>query len=357
MTVPSRLIHADAQYRVDLFHASQPTSRLLITFTEFGNRTLEGTGFAGKFALDHGFDLVAIKGRTDDWYASFPDEAFSAVTAVVQRSLEPYAWRGCFGSSMGAYASLLFAKRLNADVALAYSPQFDISQDWDRRWHRNVPTHARFRTMVQEDVSPQCRYVIAFDPCDTDRRHVREFAAVIPPDRLALMPMAYAGHPVGLYLRATGQLKAFPQAVFSGGEASRALLASSRSRRTDFDDFYFNLAGHCLRRGKLRAARSAIAKARQRKPWHPEVLIRAAQVDERLNDLPSAAAWAALSVAMSPKHPHFAATLARILHKGGRHSEALHHISAALALSESNVPFEVQRNAIRAALAASRARQ
>ena len=114
-------------------------------------------------------------------------------------------------------------------------------------------------------------------------------------------------------------------------------------------------AGHCIRRGRLAWARRAIEQARVRKPWHPEVLIRAAQIDERLGDLPSAAASAALAVALLPRHPHLAATLARILHKGGRNTEALHQISVALSLSANSSAFEVQRETIITALASTRA--
>lgn len=346
----SDLLFSDDHYRVDLFRADQPASRLLFTFTEFGNRTLDGPGFAGKFAIESGFHLVAIKANVDDWYASFPARAFETIEVGLERFGVSPGWRGCFGSSMGGYASLRFAKALRANVALAYSPQFDIGRDWDRRWARHAPRDSTFRTLRLEDVDPNCRYVLAFDPWDADGQHAREFAAVIPSAALELLRIPYAGHPVGYYLKATGRLKEFPRAAFTSREDGLEVLRSGRPGRTRFGDYFFNVAGHCLKRGKLPAARWAIGQARLAKPWHSEVLIRSAQIEERSKNLPSAAAWAALAVTLSPRHPHFAATLARILHEGGRHSEALHHIGVAMALTDRQAQFEPQRRAIMAAM-------
>ena len=72
------VLYAERNLRVEYFRTSQPTSRLLFTFTEHGNRALDGLGYAGKFALENGFDLVSVKSSLDDWYASLPAEVRAA---------------------------------------------------------------------------------------------------------------------------------------------------------------------------------------------------------------------------------------------------------------------------------------
>jgi hypothetical protein len=130
--------------QVDFFPAAIRTGKLVFTFTELSNRELTGLGFAGKFAVANGFDLVAIKSNADDWYQGLPLNTFDLVEQFLNGLPERHTSRAAYGSSMGGYAAILFARDTKADFVLALSPQFDIAQAWDTRWSSHAEKTDRY---------------------------------------------------------------------------------------------------------------------------------------------------------------------------------------------------------------------
>jgi len=335
-------------FRVDYYQAQAPSGRLLFTFTEFSNRMLDGLGFAGKFAVENGFDLIAIKSSLDDWYQSLPPDTFDLIGNFLADLPERHSLRATYGSSMGGYAAILFASKVSANVAFALSPQFDIGQSWDQRWAKWARIHGPIQTLTREAVRPDCRYVLAYDPMDLDRLHIERFAEVISHDMLHTVKFPCAGHPVGYFLSFMKILKEFSLAVLSGYEIP-LFRDTIRARKKAYSDYYFNLSRHCLKRRKLRWANCAISKAISLAPLNSEYRICAAQIAEGNGDLVGAISHAAFAVATAPWHPHMAATLSRLLQRMGLYGQALHYLDAASSLAPG-AAFATQRAALERAM-------
>lgn len=335
--------------KIDFFPAAEYTQRLLFTFTEFTNRKLDGTGFGGAFASKNEFDHVAIKTDSDDWYKSFPSEAFEKIEQFLANLHKSYITRATYGSSMGAYAAILFARDLRADVAFALSPQFDIAPSWEERWAARAKEIGSIRTFGERELSPKCDYFVAFDPANPDRLHFEEFAKVIPRERLHAIKVPYGGHPVGYFLNASESLADLARTILAGTRPPNC-RNKTRSKRRTYPDYLFNLAGACLKRDKIAWAKSLILDAINQAPLNPEYRIRAAIISEAMGDLDDAVSHAAIAVAISPSHPLMVSRLSLILHRKGLNKPALHFANAALAILPNSKDLIDIRDNIRRAV-------
>ena len=59
-------------------------AHLVVTFTERTFRDLSGPGFGTEFLRQSGFDVLSIKNRRDDWYASLDPGHLAGVVASVR---------------------------------------------------------------------------------------------------------------------------------------------------------------------------------------------------------------------------------------------------------------------------------
>jgi len=340
-------LYSTSGLRIDYFISPDSTGNLLFTFTEYSNRNLDGFGFAGKFALDNGFDLVAIKSSSDDWYKYLPLEIFDLVEKHLAFIHRIPVSRFAYGSSMGAYAAIYFARQMQVDAVLALSPQFDIGQSWDQRWkdaHKHVGS---IPVLKATDVSDKCAYFIAYDPSDLDRIHYNEFKKVIAKDNLYPIKISYSGHPVGYFLSHAGVLKELVRGALIDQRIPPIRNQLRVARRT-YVPYLMNLAKSCQKHKKKKWSRDLILQAVESAPLDAECRITAANVLEINGDLKGALIQAAASVALSPKHPHMIATLSRILHRIGLNKQALYYIDQAISILPSS--FEVEREAILKAL-------
>jgi tetratricopeptide (TPR) repeat protein len=331
MQTLGQTIAALDRYQVDYFACPGMSRKLLFTFTELGNRQLEGLGFGGKFALNNGFDLIAIKASSDDWYTGLPGSIFDQIGGFLDSLPYRHHWRATYGSSMGAYAAIMFAARLNADAVLALSPQYDIGLEWESRWVPQSRSIGVMPALQHSDVRAACRYVIAYDPQNLDRRHFELFEKVIPPQNLEPVRAFHAGHPVGYYLNAAGILAGLAIDVLNGNTPPKVAKVL-RAGRDNYPFYLHHLAVHCRERNKLSWAASIIAKAVKLNPVEPEFYIRAAQIWNQIGAIDKAIGYAATAVALSPRHPHMIAFLAGLLHRKGLHAQALYYIKDAVSL-------------------------
>ena len=331
-------VFASPAYQIDYVPAPQPAAPLVVTFTERTHRSLAGLGFAGKFAVDNGFALLAFKSNVDRWYQDLPDAALTAAERFLAALPVPPARRAGYGSSMGAYAAVAFSGRLSLDDVLAISPQVDITQPWDTRWADEAAAIGAMRAIDAAMIRPGCRYVIAYDPLDQDRLHYEHIARLVAPGRLVALRVPAFGHPAGYFLQQSGVLKTVARAVLAGAPLP-AVGPALRGARRGNAGYLFTLAGLCMDRGKLRAARALAGQTLALAPLEAEYNIRAAQIAERLGHADEALARAAVAAAIWPFNGHILAVLARILAGTGHPRQAAFYLRAALAGDPGNTVF------------------
>lgn len=334
--------------QVDYFGCGD-NRKLLFTFVEFGHRELGGFGFGSQFALKNGFNVVAIKIKADDWYQNLPAELFNIIELFLSGLTERHQWRAAYGSSMGGYAAIRFSKCIAANAVLALSPQFDIMQNWDRRWVAQAESIGAMTLFEPNMVQPDCNYTIVYDSADADRLHFQKYAEIIPSERLAGLAMPHGGHPVGPFLANSGSLK---DVVINGllGKKPPTILQNLRRARRSYPDYFWYLATDCAREKKLKWADVLILKALELDPLSGHYYYQAVQIAQQRGDNLAALKRAAMAVAVSPKDAHRVVALGLSLRQEGLLEQALHYMELAGELLPASEMVKTQREDLRSLL-------
>jgi hypothetical protein len=157
-------------FSVDYF--SRYSDSLVITFGFYGQNKLSGMGWGGVELFEDGFDVLAIKTLSNDWYQCLDIKDFNAISEFLFS--KNYRKKIAYGTSMGGYAAILISKFVTIDEVICFSPQFTIWESWDLRWsgeaRRNSPQKYDLRNMASSNVI--CK--IAYDPYDIDKIHFNE---------------------------------------------------------------------------------------------------------------------------------------------------------------------------------------
>ncbi|NDY89955.1 hypothetical protein [Ideonella livida] len=173
---------------------------------------------------------VFIQPRRSNWYqfAAMPE-----VCALIRRRIgaRPVF---TYGSSMGGFGAVLAAGWLNADIALAVSPQVSIARDrvgdFETRWQQEAQALTFLWPDARAMIQPEVRHVLAFDPTHgADRRHARLLMAQRPQAFHAL-PVWGGGHPVGPALGVAGALSALVEDIARGQIGLEEALRAARQR-------------------------------------------------------------------------------------------------------------------------------
>lgn len=184
--------------------AGDPAAPLVITFGAIPPAgRLERAGFGDKFLADRQINALHVVPLKKQWYQT-PEMA--ALLPLLQARRAGFGRCVLYGSSMGAYASLLYAARLDADGVIAFAPQMSIDPrkaPFDPRW-RAIGQRLCFLDDEAVAESQAARGVsIFYDPFHPlDRRHALAFAR----DGVSFHPVPFAGHQVGHMLLQTGCL-------------------------------------------------------------------------------------------------------------------------------------------------------
>lgn len=240
--------------------------RVLATcFVTFGSYTVEDDldrqGFGEDFLRDAGLDAIHVINRDNRWY-QYPEleEALAAVAAATARVPRVFT----YGSSMGGYAALRFARDVGARTAIAISPQYSLDPrvvPFETRWQADL---ARI-TFREAPFRPAARQIIFYDPrLRLDAQHFAMFAAAGAETVAVGVP--YGGHPVGPLLAETGVLQDAIRAIVAGTFSPAMVQRAVRGGRARSQHHFFMLARRAgTRRPDLKIAllRRAIGIARE----------------------------------------------------------------------------------------------
>jgi hypothetical protein len=302
--------------RAELYTQSQErrSEWLVITFTERCNSELEGLGFGGDFLLRQGFDLLAVKNAIDDWYIELGREELHALNEAIRS----YECRASYGSSMGAFAAIKFAKALGVARALGISPILDIQFDWDTRHVADLALMRASRNWIEgdmfthEDVSPGTTYHVAFDPlCGADARHARRLVEMV--DQCTLLTVRLGGHPVGPTMRDAGVLASFVKQAITENSIHGISVDIEKNGR-----YLSNLARYLFERNKIRSALVVTRRALEVAPESGETHLLAAQIAHSQGDLARTLEYGRRAVELSPLNPYMVEIVNAMLPADGR---------------------------------------
>jgi tetratricopeptide (TPR) repeat protein len=317
---------------------------LVFTFTNWappGATSLDGLGYAGRFLVDNGFDVVAIKANRNWWFQDLDRAIFDAVEQAIARGGRAYRRRVGYGSSMGGYAAFQFSGALKLDRVVAYSPQFSIHEAWEPRWAREAAAIAFTQAMTRAALAPSCRYVVVYDPCNPDIEHVRRFAAIVPDGRMQELRLRYSGHPSGDFIAETGHLKAFALALLRGDAPPP--VAAVRRDRAKSHAYLRTLAASCLERAKPRVALDLIDRALAIAPDRPLYHWQRSLILDRLGRGGECIAAGRQAHLLAPDDALYSLHLTHLLSRKGDAIGALAALDRALTVDPDNAGSHRQR--------------
>lgn len=246
---------------------------IVVTFDSFTNvPDLDRASFGEHFLAREGIDAVHVVNRLNRWYQH---EEMAEVLAIVAAATRGYDRVFTYGSSMGGYAALRFARMLGADAAIALSPQFSVDPrvvPWESRWQPDI-AQIRFDELP---FAPAARQYVFFDPRDAaDNRHAAMIAAAGP---TVAVTLPNAGHPVGALLAETGALQWGLRAIIADTFDERGLRQQVRAGRRKSQHFYYTLA-HSVGARRPRLAIKLLRQAIAIQPESHIVSAMASQMD------------------------------------------------------------------------------
>jgi hypothetical protein len=241
----------DEQIRIDHLQRGGEGGTLVVTFDPLQylvGRPPFGHEFIGK----QGLDAVAVRKKAENFYQPLSRRAFEAAVAPVAAR---YARVVAYGSSLGAYAALYFARDLPWTV-IASSPRVSVHPVYGNEWWQQ---HCGFE---HERFSPttaaRCAAVIFFDPRDPIDRHYLEGEVLPQFPRAEVVRVPFAGHPCNQFLGEIGFIAPYVRAVLAGTE--RPMLRRRENRRRSAT-YHQVLALMCVQRGHVEWADSLVQRA------------------------------------------------------------------------------------------------
>lgn len=240
--MPMHLIRDSDTLRIDFWPCGVPTEKVAVTFTYFGapgEIKLDGPGYRGEMLQREGFDIIAFKSSINDWF-QLVDDADLEIAAEIAGH---YDLRVGYGSSMGGFAAIVFAKKLSLNRVVALSPQFEIDGRWDLRWEREA-SQTTFRHRISPAVSSlNCQYIILFDPHHLDKEHAKLISQSLGKVKTDLVAYPFGGHPVTVPLHESGLLKQSVLQAIETGETEQFRIARREGRRKS-KTYFRHLARH-----------------------------------------------------------------------------------------------------------------
>lgn len=333
----------------------------VITFDSYTDiRDLGRPGFGESFFNERRIDAIHILSRDNNWY-QHPE--IEALTKQIAARTSSYRRVLAYGSSMGGYGSLRLGRVCGANVALALSPQYSIDPNvvpFERRWLADAARIAAFPFEKDSRAFLPAETYIAFDPFDSDRRHVALYAeegSIIP------IRAPFAGHPVTGFLAESGLLQPLVLDVLNGEADAKRFERLARLKRKDTSQYYYVLSNRIRSpQGKLvlarRAARrspenlvyltnyaTALSIAGERAlsesqfrnclalfPDNPVVLYQMSEMYERAGELDAAVAQMRYLLSVHPDAPVYEARL--------RHLVTMLNLAKAQR-SDASIPMDV----------------
>jgi hypothetical protein len=240
------------------------TERCVVTFEAISfDLNLDREAFGEEFMMSRGISAIHILSRHNNWYQ---DEGLPEILSCVAQAASRYPHVVAYGSSMGGYAALRYADEVAADLVIAISPQYSLSQKrapFETRW-RQQSRSVRWGTVDKRPLSPRARAIVIFDPyLRQDRAHVELIARDRPIERITV---PFSGHPASTFLVETAVFASVIEHLLAGEPVDHLVTAALRQRRST-PVYWHTLSEYAFRRNRRRA----IALARKGIEFHPEV--------------------------------------------------------------------------------------
>lgn len=246
---------------------------LAVVFTPMHVLGVDKPGFAEEFLRKNGVDVLSIQRRGETWYQDLSRRMFEKILAPLRKRYQRIVF---YGSSLGAYAALYYARD---EHVLAFSPRIPIHPEY-RDFGRSADiNNAPF---VHDPLGYTPNAVIVYDPMNEwDRTFVQN---EVRAPKAAFYPVPFAGHSAITYL---GEAKQLPRIVLEYIKQGRPpSLKELRNFRRMSAKAHVHFADICKDRNHFDWAALAVAVGLDAWPEDKELLERARTWEITIEDPP-----------------------------------------------------------------------
>ncbi|MCT1905333.1 lipopolysaccharide assembly protein LapB [Oceanobacillus sojae] len=238
--------------RIEFYKKLERNKKVIIVFDSI-NITWDRKPFAFKLLLRQDVDIIAVRKRKKSYLQdlSFGD-FYSAVNTLVNGYEKKYA----YGFSLGAYASIYYASKLNCKI-LALSPRLSIHPDFGKEIQKGKGFVHEREFQYNKDIEP----IIVFDPKNKlDKNYINKGIKPYFPNA-HFIESAYSGHGVAPHLLKMGLLKDFVIKFLQD-----EIPYYDKKLRGKSSSYYRVLGDACLKRNKPKWALSLVEHATYLEP-------------------------------------------------------------------------------------------
>ena len=289
---------------------------LVVTFANFYQpQSKDEPGFGERLLRAEGIGAIHVTCGSNRWY-QYPE--MLRLGELVAGVRGRYREVATYGSSMGAYAAILFSGAVRADRVVAASPQYSIDPakvPYDRTWDWAARDMTFINDAIGADTSGQI--FVIYDDRHVDGTHAERIAAEAPVQRIVT---PHSGHPAVHFLHRAGLLKGVMLDLLRGQYDEgrvRGLIRGARGLSAG------HLCGLARRGRSLERRLRLLDRAQALEPARMEVYAVRGQIYSRLGRLEEAAAAFRDGLVLNPRHNWGKTWLADVLSRMGRHGEAV----------------------------------
>jgi len=233
-------------------NAQGPSDNIVICFQAF----IPKPGFHNEPFGHHFIEQLGLRGMfvnvsANHWYQS-PD--FAAAIPLLREACEGSRVI-TYGSSMGAYAALLYSRALGAETVLAVGPQLSIDPikvPFEPRWVDEAAQLKFDWDNMEAGISPTANILLVYDSATLDARHARLIEGLGP--NVKLIPVPFGGHPVLGMLVESKAMNPIFESVVAGTATPRSISALIKERRRESCIYWSRLGMRAARRDPRHAA-------------------------------------------------------------------------------------------------------
>ena len=311
---------------------SKSNDLLVITFANFRHRQSKILpGFGEALFRAEGISALHISCDSNNWYQY---RELLHIGDLVASLRDRYKQVVTYGSSMGAYAAILFSGQIRADRVIAASPQYSINPTkvaFDNTWDWVAKDVAFINDEIASNTAGQI--ILIYDDKHVDGQHADRIADDIIVQRIAV---PYAGHPVLHDLQQTGVLKSLILDLIRNGYDEERVRGVLRLRRRQSAGHLCGLA----RRGKSIDRRlRLLERARELDPKRIEAYAIRGHIHNQLGNLAAAAQAFQEALVANPNHHWSKIWLAETLSNMGQPETAIAIAKDAVAASPLTAEF------------------
>ncbi|HEX4870675.1 MAG TPA: hypothetical protein VFV27_00010 [Nevskiaceae bacterium] len=249
--------------------AGEATPLCCVAFASYFNSG-KPRAFGSTFFAKAGIAAYYVVPTSNNWYQT------AEMQPLIEALLAHAGGRPLlgYGSSMGGFAALAYARALNLKSVIALSPQVAVSDalvgDFETRWRREAALLIDHQPDAREGLHPALSGIVAYDPLHRgDRRHA-EMILGVSGHQLSALRVPCAAHPVGRALAANSVLSGLVKAIINGEPAEAATAAARAAYRSSPARATFTVSRFVKRR----------QRRQQPSPWAEALKARYGFVDQ-----------------------------------------------------------------------------